>query len=146
VILIGPGTGFAPLRGFLQERAGQPGRGPAKLFYGCRHPQHDWLYRDEMRQWAADGVVDLRLAFSAVEDHPHRFVQEALAADGDAVWELLEQNAHIYLCGDGSRMAPAVRAELASLYRRRTGATADQADGWLRSLEAAGRYQQDVFA
>ena len=146
VILIGPGTGFAPLRGFLQERAGQPGRGPAKLFYGCRHPQHDWLYRDEMRQWAADGVIDLRLAFSAVEDHPHRFVQEALAADGDAVWELLEQNAHIYLCGDGARMAPAVRAELASLYRRHTGGTAEQADGWLRSLEAAGRYQQDVFA
>jgi len=146
VILIGPGTGFAPLRGFLQERAGQPGRGPAKLFYGCRHPRHDWLYQDEMRQWAADGVVDLRLAFSAVEDHPHRFVQEALAADGDAVWELLEQNAHVYLCGDGARMAPAVRAELASLYRRHTGGTAEQADGWLRSLEAAGRYQQDVFA
>lgn len=146
VILIGPGTGFAPLRGFLQERAGQPGHGPAKLFYGCRHPEHDWLYRDEMRQWAADGVVDLRLAFSAVEDHPHRFVQEALAADGDAVWELLERNAHIYLCGDGARMAPAVRAELAALYRRHTGGTAEQADGWLRSLEAAGRYQQDVFA
>jgi cytochrome P450/NADPH-cytochrome P450 reductase len=146
VILIGPGTGFAPLRGFLQERALLGGRGPAKLFYGCRHPSHDWLYRDEMRQWEADGVVELHLAYSAVEGHPHRFVQEALAADGDAVWELLERGGHVYLCGDGARMAPAVRAELAALHRRHTGGTAEEADAWLRSLESSGRYQQDVFA
>ncbi|SDT79557.1 bifunctional cytochrome P450/NADPH--P450 reductase [Actinoplanes derwentensis] len=146
MILIGPGTGFAPLRGFLQERALLPGRGPAKLFYGCRHPEHDWLYRAEMQQWAAAGVADLHLAFSAVPDHPHRFVQEALAAEGDAVWELLEQGGHVYLCGDGARMAPAVRGELLTLHRRNTGSTAEQAEAWLRSLEAAGRYQQDVFA
>ncbi|BEL12544.1 cytochrome P450 [Actinoplanes sichuanensis] len=146
MILIGPGTGFAPLRGFLQERAGTAGSGPAKLFYGCRHPSHDWLYRAEMEQWAADGVTDLHLAFSAVDGHPHRFVQEALAAQGDAVWELLEQGGHIYLCGDGARMAPAVRDELYAIFRRHTGATAVEAEAWLRSLEAAGRYQQDVFA
>ncbi|WP_433826197.1 bifunctional cytochrome P450/NADPH--P450 reductase [Actinoplanes sp. CA-015351] len=146
MILIGPGTGFAPLRGFLQERALVDGRGAAKLFYGCRHPDHDWLYRAEMEQWAADGVTDLHLAFSAVADHPHRFVQEALAAAGDEVWELLEAGAHIYLCGDGARMAPAVRGELLALYRRHTGSTVEQAEVWLRSLESSGRYQQDVFA
>ncbi|MEU4157071.1 cytochrome P450 [Actinoplanes sp. NPDC026670] len=146
MILIGPGTGFAPLRGFLQERAGTPTSGPAKLFYGCRHPSHDWLYRAEMEQWAADGVTDLHLAFSAVDGHPHRFVQEALADQGDAVWDLLEQGGHIYLCGDGARMAPAVRDELYAIFRRHTGGTAVEAEAWLRSLEAAGRYQQDVFA
>ncbi|GIE82774.1 NADPH--cytochrome P450 reductase [Actinoplanes philippinensis] len=146
LILIGPGTGFAPLRGFLQERALTEGRGPAMLFYGCRHPSHDWLYRAEMEQWAADGVTDLHLAFSAVDGHPYRFVQEALAAQGDAVWELLDQGAHIYLCGDGARMAPAVRDELYAIFRRHTGATTVEAEAWLRSLEAAGRYQQDVFA
>ncbi|MDI6101407.1 cytochrome P450 [Actinoplanes sp. NEAU-A12] len=146
MILIGPGTGFAPLRGFLQERALLSASGPVKLFYGCRHPEHDWLYRPEMEQWAADGVTDLHLAFSAVPSHPHRFVQEALAEQGDAVWELLEQGAHIYLCGDGARMAPAVRDELYAIFRRHTGATADEAEAWLRSLEADGRYQQDVFA
>ncbi|MBW6438413.1 cytochrome P450 [Actinoplanes hulinensis] len=146
MILIGPGTGFAPLRGFLQERALLPDRGPAKLFYGCRHPEHDWLYREEMERWAADGVADLHLAFSAVPDHPHRFVQEALAEQGDAVWELLERGGHIYLCGDGARMAPAVRDELYGIFRRHTGGTAEQAESWLRSLEAVGRYQQDVFA
>lgn len=146
VILIGPGTGFAPLRAFLQERALQPDRGPAKLFYGCRHPRHDWLYADEMRDWAESGVVDLHVAFSAVPDHPYRFVQDALAAAGDEVWDLIEAGGHVYLCGDGARMAPAVRAELAALHHRRTGGTADQADEWLRALEAEGRYQQDVFA
>jgi cytochrome P450/NADPH-cytochrome P450 reductase len=144
MILIGPGTGFAPLRAFLQERSA--GGGPVKLFYGCRHPEHDWLYRDEMRQWDADGVAELHLAFSAVEEHPHRFVQDALAADGDAVWELLNQGAHVYLCGDGARMAPAVRAELAALHRRHTGSTGEEAAGWLADLEATGRYQQDVYA
>jgi cytochrome P450/NADPH-cytochrome P450 reductase len=146
MILIGPGTGFAPLRGFLQDRSRLGTRGPAKLFYGCRHPEHDWLYRAEMEQWAADGVTELHLAFSAVPDHPHRFVQEALAEQGDAVWELLEQGGHIYLCGDGARMAPAVRDELCTIFRRNTGGTAVEAEAWLRSLEAAGRYQQDVFA
>jgi cytochrome P450/NADPH-cytochrome P450 reductase len=146
MILIGPGTGFAPLRGFLQERARTAGSGPVKLFYGCRHPEHDWLYRSEMEQWAADGVTDLHLAFSAVDGHPHRFVQQALAEQGDAVWELLEQGGHIYLCGDGARMAPAVRDELYAIFRRHTGATAVEAEAWLGSLEAAGRYQQDVFA
>ncbi|MEV4638974.1 cytochrome P450 [Actinoplanes sp. NPDC049548] len=146
MVLVGPGTGFAPLRAFLQERALQPDRGRALLFYGCRHPQHDWLYADEMRQWAESGVVDLHLAYSAVPDHPHRFVQDALAAAGDEVWDLLEAGGHLYLCGDGARMAPAVRAELAALHRRRTGGTAEQADEWLRALEVEGRYQQDVFA
>ncbi|GIF09469.1 bifunctional cytochrome P450/NADPH--P450 reductase [Actinoplanes siamensis] len=146
MILIGPGTGFAPLRGFLQERALLAERGPAKLFYGCRHPEHDWLYRGEMQQWAADGVADLHLAFSAVPGHPHRYVQDALAAAGDELWDLLERDAHVYLCGDGARMAPAVRGELLALHQRRTGSTPEQAEQWLRSLEESGRYQQDVFA
>ncbi|GAA1592054.1 bifunctional cytochrome P450/NADPH--P450 reductase [Actinoplanes couchii] len=146
MILIGPGTGFSPLRGFLQERAARTDRGPAMLFFGCRHPAHDWLYRDEMEQWAADGVVDLHLAHSRVPDHPYRYVQDALAAQGDAVWALLERGGHVYLCGEGARMAPAVRSELLSLHRRHTGSTPAQAEAWLRSLEAAGRFQQDVFA
>ncbi|GAA4927314.1 hypothetical protein [Actinoplanes utahensis] len=62
------------------------------------------------------------------------------------MWEFLDQGGHIYLCGDGARMAPAVRTELYAILRRHTGATAEQAEAWLRSLEAAGRYQQDVFA
>ncbi|WP_045746695.1 bifunctional cytochrome P450/NADPH--P450 reductase [Actinoplanes rectilineatus] len=146
MILIGPGTGFSPLRGFLQERAALATRGPALLFFGCRHPEHDWLYGDEMRRWADDGVVDLRLAFSGKADHPHRYVQDALAAAGDEVWELLSAGGHVYLCGDGARMAPAVRAELLALHRSRAGSTDAEAEAWLSDLEESGRFQQDVFA
>jgi cytochrome P450/NADPH-cytochrome P450 reductase len=99
-----------------------------------------------MRRWQDDGVAELHLAFSAVPGHPYRFVQQALAADGDAVWELIEAGAHIYVCGDGARMAPAVRSVLADLHRHHTGATAEQAHAWLARLEEQGRYQQDVFA
>nr|WP_245647325.1 cytochrome P450 [Microtetraspora niveoalba] len=129
VILIGPGTGFAPLRGFLEERSLLPGTGPAKVFYGCRHPEHDWLYRDET--WDAD----VHLAFSALPGHPHRYVQDALLADAAGVRDLVGRGAYVYVCGDGVRMAPAVRRALAEIC----------GEEGVRRLEAEGRYQQDVF-
>ncbi|MDP9863209.1 MULTISPECIES: bifunctional cytochrome P450/NADPH--P450 reductase [Streptosporangium] len=143
VILIGPGTGFAPLRGFLEERALAGATGPAEVFYGCRHPSHDWLYRSELQAWEEAGVARVHPAFSAVAGHPFRFVQEAVAAEADTLWALLERGAHVYVCGDGLRMAPAVRRTLATIYRERTGGDGEE---WLRALEAEGRYQQDVFA
>ncbi|MEV6986209.1 cytochrome P450 [Sphaerisporangium sp. NPDC051017] len=143
VILVGPGTGFAPLRGFLEERAVTGASGPAEVFYGCRHPEHDWLYREELRAWEDAGVARVHTAFSAVPGHPFRFVQEAVAAEADRLWELLEDGAHVYVCGDGLRMAPAVRKALAAIYHDRTGGDGDR---WLRALEDEGRYQQDVFA
>ncbi|WP_214413036.1 bifunctional cytochrome P450/NADPH--P450 reductase [Sphaerisporangium fuscum] len=143
VILVGPGTGFAPLRGFLEERALTGASGPAEVFYGCRHPEHDWLYRSELRGWEDEGVARVHAAFSAVPGHPFRFVQDAIAAEADTLWGLLERGAHVYVCGDGLRMAPAVRQALAGIYRDRTGGDGEE---WLRGLEAEGRYQQDVFA
>ncbi|MFB9710747.1 bifunctional cytochrome P450/NADPH--P450 reductase [Streptosporangium nondiastaticum] len=143
VILVGPGTGFAPLRGFLEERALTGATGPAEVFYGCRHPEHDWLYRSDLRAWEEAGTAELHLAFSAVPGHPFRFVQDAIAARADRVWELLERGAHVYVCGDGLRMAPAVRRVLAEIHQERTGGDGEE---WLRELEAEGRYQQDVFA
>ncbi|RVX40207.1 cytochrome P450/NADPH-cytochrome P450 reductase [Nonomuraea polychroma] len=143
VILVGPGTGFAPLRGFLEERALTGATGRAELFTGCRHPEHDLLYAGELADWAERDEVRVHTAFSALPGHPYRFVQDAVAAHADEVWELLEQGAHVYVCGDGLRMAPAVRQALLDLYEKRTGG-----DGavWLAGLEADGRYQQDVFA
>ncbi|WP_433235111.1 bifunctional cytochrome P450/NADPH--P450 reductase [Streptosporangium sp. CA-135522] len=143
VILVGPGTGFAPLRGFLEERALTGATGSTEVFYGCRHPSHDWLYRSELEDWQAAGVARVHTAFSAVAGHPFRFVQEAIAAEADTLWELLERGAHVYVCGDGLRMAPAVRQALTTIYRDRTGGDGEE---WLRALEAEGRYQQDVFA
>ncbi|TMR94551.1 bifunctional cytochrome P450/NADPH--P450 reductase [Nonomuraea basaltis] len=139
VILVGPGTGFAPLRGFLEERALSGATGRAEVFAGCRHPEHDLLYADDLAAWG----VSAHLAFSAVPGHPHRFVQNAIAAHAGEVWELLDQGAHVYVCGDGLRMAPAVRQTLLDIYRAKTG---EDGAAWLAGLEADGRYQQDVFA
>ncbi|MGN9839855.1 bifunctional cytochrome P450/NADPH--P450 reductase [Nonomuraea sp. H19] len=142
VILIGPGTGFAPLRGFLEERRLAGATGPAAVFTGCRHPAHDLLYTGDLAAWG----VSAHTAFSAVPGHPYRFVQDAVAAHADEVWQLLDQGAHVYVCGDGLRMAPAVRQTLLDIHHRKTGHDAADGAAWLAGLEAAGRYQQDVFA
>jgi cytochrome P450/NADPH-cytochrome P450 reductase len=149
MILIGPGTGFAPLRGFLQERAAQQAAGEpvatSLLFYGCRHPDHDWFYRDEMERWAGDGIAELHLAFSAVPAHPYRFVQDALSAEQEKVWAAIEAGAQIYVCGDGRFMAPAVRDALIRIKAQQEGTTYTHASAWLEALIEQGRYHQDVF-
>ncbi|MER7837772.1 cytochrome P450 [Streptomyces sp. NPDC096040] len=150
LILIGPGTGIAPLRGFLEERAWQHAGGTqvglSQVFVGCRHPEHDYFYRQEMQDWEKSGIAQVHTAYSAVTGHPARFVQNAIANTADTVWQAIEDGAYIYVCGDGRRMAPAVREALAAIYRERTGADDETAQQWLAQLEADQRYQQDVFA
>nr|WP_168532160.1 cytochrome P450 [Streptomyces sp. RPA4-2]QIY66524.1 cytochrome P450 [Streptomyces sp. RPA4-2] len=150
LILIGPGTGIAPLRGFLEERAHQHENGTqvglSQVFVGCRHPEHDYFYRQEMQDWEQAGIAQVHTAFSAVAGHPARFVQDAIAGAADTVWQAIQNGAYVYVCGDGRRMAPAVREALAAIYRRHTGSDDETAQQWLAQLEADERYQQDVFA
>ncbi len=145
MILIGPGTGFAPFRGFLQQRAATPGSGPVHLFFGCKHPEHDLLCRDEMQGWQTSGLATIHLAHSALEGHPHPYVQHALAAAGDAIWTLIEAGAQIYVCGDGRNMAPAVRDALIDICEAKQGCDRDAASQWLEGLIDSGRYHQDVY-
>lgn len=149
MILIGPGTGFAPFRGFLEERAAQKAKGiavgPIHLFFGCKHPDHDWLCRAEMERWRDEGLVTLHLAYSAVADYPHVYVQHAMAAAGDTLWPLLQHDAQIFVCGDGRNMAPAVREALIDMCERQDGVDRDTASSWLERLIEDGRYHQDVY-
>ncbi len=145
MILIGPGTGFAPLRGFLQERAAQAGAAKSLLFFGCRHPDHDWFCRDEMERWQADGAADLYLAYSAVPSHPWKFVQDALWAEQEKIWAAIEAGASIYLCGDGKHMAPAVRDTLIRIAMSQVGGEHAQGSEWLERMIEDGRFHQDVF-
>ncbi len=149
LVLVGPGTGFAPFRGFLQERAAQRGKGvpvgPIHLFFGSKHPDHDWLCRAEMEDWVASGLVTLHRAHSAVEGFPHTYVQHALAASGDALWPFLERTGQVFVCGDGRYMAPAVREALIDIHEAKTGSPREAASQWLESLIDAGRYHQDVY-
>ncbi|WP_369251186.1 cytochrome P450 [Streptomyces sp. R41] len=150
LVLIGPGTGIAPLRGFLEERAHQHANGTqvglSQVFVGCRHPEHDYFYGQEMQDWEQSGIAQVHTAFSAVTGHPARFVQDAIVGAADTVWQAIQDGAYIYVCGDGRRMAPAVREALAAIYRKYTGSDDEAAQQWLAQLEADERYQQDVFA
>ncbi|MES2339130.1 MAG: cytochrome P450 [Pseudomonadota bacterium] len=144
MILIGPGTGFAPLRGFLEERA-VTGGATSLLFFGCRHPDHDWFCRDEVEAWAAAGVVEPFVAFSAVENSPWTFVQDALWAEQERVWAAIQAGAQIYLCGDGRYMAPAVRDTLIRIHMQQVGTEHAVSSAWLEGMIEDGRFHQDVF-
>jgi cytochrome P450/NADPH-cytochrome P450 reductase len=149
VIMIGPGTGLAPFRGFLQERAsrkaGGAALGPAMLFFGCRHPEQDFLYADELKGFAADGVTELHTAFSRA-DGPKTYVQHLVAAQKDKVWSLIEQGAIVYVCGDGGKMEPDVKAALMAIHRERTGGNEAAALHWIDDLGTKNRYVLDVWA
>ena len=148
IIMIGPGTGIAPFRGFLQERALLKDRGktlgPALLFFGCRHPDQDFLYREDLERWAADGIADLHVAFSRKEK-TKTYVQDLIREKSEQVWPLLEAGAHIYVCGDGGRMEPDVRRALARIYSEEKDVSAEAADAWIDALTAEGRYNLDVW-
>ena len=148
VIMIGPGTGIAPFRGFLQERAALKASGkkpgPAMLYFGCRHPDQDYIYREELEAFARDGIADLHVAFSRKEKKKV-YVQDLIRENRDAVWDLIEKGAHIYVCGDGSRMEPDVRRALTTIYSEEADVGVEAADAWLEQMIADDRYVLDVW-
>jgi cytochrome P450 / NADPH-cytochrome P450 reductase len=149
IIMIGPGTGLAPFRGFLQERAARKAKGaalgPAMLFFGCRHPEQDFLYAGELKAFADDGVTDLYTAFSRASGEK-TYVQHLVAAEKDKVWRLIEQGAIVFVCGDGGKMEPDVKAVLVAIYRERSGVDADAGARWIEDMGARNRYVLDVWA
>ncbi len=149
IIMIGPGTGLAPFRGFLQERAARKAQGvrlgPAMLFFGCRHPEQDYLYADELKAFEAGGITELHTAFSRAGG-PKTYVQNLIAAQHERVWNLIEAGAIIYVCGDGGRMEPDVKATLVDIYRERTGGDAAAGARWIEDMGAKNRYVLDVWA
>ena len=151
IVMICAGSGIAPFRGFLQDRAAQEagGRevGPALLFFGADHPDVDYLYRDEFAAWANDGIVEVLPAFSARPDGDVRFVQHRVWAERERIAEVFRKDAIVYVCGDGQRMAPAVRETLVRIYREKAGASDVDAQKWADVIEhERGRYVSDVFA
>jgi len=149
IVMVGPGTGLAPFRGFLGERAALKAQGKklgdAILFFGCRHPQHDYIYADELKEFAAQGLTQLYVAFSRVNGNK-TYVQDLVRERWSEVWKLLEAGAKIYVCGDGSRMEPDVRRALIEMYRKQTHADEARAEQWMSELTVQNRYVLDVWA
>ena len=146
VVMIGPGTGIAPFRAFLQERqacgvAGSRGW----LFFGNPNRATDFLYRDELEAWLRDGTLTrLTTAFSR-DQADKMYVQHRIAEHGAELFRWLEAGAHLYVCGDAERMAPDVDEALRQVIATHGGrADADAAD-YLLGLKRARRYQRDVY-
>ena len=151
VILICAGSGIAPFRGFLQERSAQKAGGHdvgrALLFFGATDPDTDYLYRDELKAWEKDGVVEVLTAFSDKEQDGVKFVQHRVWADRGRIAQLFEEGATVYLCGDGRHMAPAVRDTLVKTIKEVGDLSEDEAQAWADTLEHdRGRFVSDVFA
>lgn len=151
VVLVAAGTGLAPFRGVVMDRAAARAEGaelpPALLYFGCDAPDADYLHAAELGAAESAGAVSLRPAFSAAPVDGARFVQHRIAAEADEVWHVLGAGARVYVCGDGARMAPGVREAFRTLYRDRTpGADEAAATRWLDDPAGAGRYVEDVYA
>src|SRR5260370_6446747 len=149
LIMIGPGTGLWPFDGFQQQwaarKAHRKNLGPAMLFFGCRPPNHDFLYADELKAFASDGITELHTAFSRAEG-PKTYVQDLVTAQKERVWSLIENGAIIYVCGDGGKMEPDVKAALVAIYRVRKGVDADAGLRWIEDMGTQNRYVLDVWA
>jgi cytochrome P450 / NADPH-cytochrome P450 reductase len=149
MIMVAAGTGLAPFRGFLQERAAVKSRGkevgPSSLFFGCRNPKQDYIYEDELEAFAQEGVADLECAFSRLEGQPKTYVQDRLKSQHDDIWAEIQDGATIYVCGDAGRMAPDVEKGFVALYREETGASEQDAESWMAGLKESNRYLVDVW-
>ncbi|WP_322907097.1 bifunctional cytochrome P450/NADPH--P450 reductase [Paenibacillus campi] len=150
LVMVGPGTGVAPFRGFLQARAAlqQQGQelGEAHLYFGCRNAA-DFLYRDELEHYAQQGIVSLHTAFSRETPEQKTYVQHLMAQNAEQIMDVLhERGGMLYICGDGTRMAPDVEQALRTAYQSRYGKDEQEAAVWLDRLQQQGRYAKDVWA
>lgn len=145
MIMVGPGTGIAPFRGFLQERRALGHGGANWLFFGDQHRSENFYYRADLEDMVSDGLLNrLDLAFS--RDQQQRvYVQHKMADYGADVWRWLEDGAHFYVCGDAARMAKDVDDALTAIIRSHGGMSAESAHDYKRELIAAKRYVRDVY-
>lgn len=145
VLMIGPGTGVAPFRAFLQQRSNDEASGDNWLFFGNPHFEQDFLYQTEWQQYLKSGeLTRLDLAFSRDQEHKI-YVQDKIREQGESVWQWLEAGAHIYICGDAERMAKDVHKALLDVVEEYGGKDQQQALAYLETLRADHRYQKDVY-
>lgn len=150
IIMIGPGTGLAPFRGFIQERAlakeeGKP-VGETILYFGCRKKSEDYLYEEELEEYVKKGALKLHLAFS--RDQAQKvYVTHKLNENADEIWRVLgESNGHIYVCGDARSMAKDVHNIILKVVQEKGNMSEQEAIAYVKKMEAQKRYSTDVWS
>jgi sulfite reductase (NADPH) flavoprotein alpha-component len=145
IIMIGPGTGIAPFRGFLHERRALGASGKNWLFFGERSAATDFLYREELESMQKDNFLTrLDLAFSRDQDHKI-YVQDKMLEQAPLFWSWLQDGACVYVCGDATRMAKDVDAMLHTIVERQGGLHKEAAIDYVQNLKDQHRYHRDVY-
>ncbi len=145
VIMVGPGTGLAPFRAFMEERQAKGEKGPMWLFFGEQRASLDFLYKEQMHALHAEGVLTkLDTAFSR-DQAKKVYVQDRMQERAAELYEWLERGAYFYVCGDASRMAKDVEMALLDVIAKGSNGTLEQANEYLAAMKKAKRYQRDVY-
>lgn len=145
MIMVGPGTGIAPFRAFLEERHALGAKGKNWLFFGDQHRETDFIYEDEISAMSATGLLSrLDLAFS--RDQAQKiYVQDRMKENGKDLFASLEEGGHFYVCGDATRMARDVDAALHTIIETQGGMTPEAATDYVNRLKREKRYVRDVY-
>ncbi len=144
IIMVGPGTGIAPFRAFMQQRVADKATGPMWFFFGNPYKATDTCYEEELDALEASGALKLSVAWS--RDQAYKiYVQNLMEQAGEEIWQWLEQGAAFYMCGDANRMAKDVEKALLTIISTHGKMTAEEASAYLAAMKAAKRYQKDVY-
>ena len=145
IIMVGPGTGVAPFRAFVQERRATSAKGPAWLFFGEQHQSSEFFYEDEWNEALKDGsLTKLTTAFSRDQQHKI-YVQHRMIEEGAGLWEWLDKGGIFYVCGDKTRMAADVDAALHAIIHQHGGKTTEEAAEYVEQMKKEHRYHRDVY-
>lgn len=145
LIMVGPGTGIAPFRAFLQERKATGAQGRNWLFFGEQHAASDFFYQEEFEAYQAEGILTrLSTAFSRDQDYKI-YVQHRMLEHAKELYAWLEAGAYFYVCGDAARMAKDVDIALHSIVEKAGGKTAEEAKEYIEALKKTKRYRRDVY-
>ncbi len=144
IIMVGPGTGIAPFRAFMQQRVADKATGPMWFFFGNPYKATDTCYEDELDALVASGALKLSVAWS--RDQAYKiYVQNLMEQSGEEIWQWLEQGAAFYMCGDANRMAKDVEKALLSIISTHGHMSEEEATAYLSAMKTAKRYQKDVY-
>ena len=145
VIMVGPGTGIAPFRAFLQQRENDGSKGKNWLFFGNPNFTQDFLYQVELQKYVKSGLLEkISLAFS--RDQAEKvYVQHRMLEHGEELFQWLENGAHFYVCGDATKMAKDVNDALVEIVKTHGNKSQEDAEQYVNQLRKAKRYQKDVY-
>lgn len=144
IIMVGPGTGIAPFRAFIEERIVSGATGKNWFFFGNPHRATDFLYEEWLLAGEKEGKLKLSLAFSR-DQAEKLYVQHLMLQQAKELWTWMQQGAYFYICGDASRMAKDVEHALVSIAETEGGLSAEQAQEYIKELKKDKRYQRDVY-